>query len=76
MRKTSFSPDHTALTAQTFTSTKPIGNATARITSSVMSVGTFDACFGHDTHSEASGRSVWRSMVSVVRSTRCSAVKR
>src|SRR4051812_41043000 len=40
---TSFSPDQTSSTEQTFTSTKCIGSATSRITSSVMSVGTFAA---------------------------------
>ena len=34
----SFNPDHVSSTAQTFTSTKPSGNATSRITSSVTSV--------------------------------------
>ena len=48
-RITSFSPDHTASTAHTFTSTKPSGSAAARIASSVTSVGTFDAFFGHET---------------------------
>jgi ribosomal protein L2 len=33
-------------TAQTFTSTRPIGSAILRITSSVMSVGTLEAFFG------------------------------
>ena len=40
-RMTSFSPDQVSSTAQTFTSTSPIGSATSRITSSVMSVGDF-----------------------------------
>jgi hypothetical protein len=46
-RTTSLSPDHTSVTAQTFTSTKPIGNATSRMTFSVTSVGTLAAFFGH-----------------------------
>src|SRR5436190_21854455 len=46
----SFSPDHVSSTAHTFTSTKPSGKATSRITSSVMSVRTFAAFFGHETH--------------------------
>ena len=57
---TSFSPDHTSSTAQTLTSTKPSGNATSRTVSSVISVGTFDAFFGHDTQTTASGASVCR----------------
>ncbi len=36
---TSFNADHTSLTAQTFTSTSPVGSATARMVSSVMSDG-------------------------------------
>src|SRR4051794_11223643 len=35
-------PDQTSLTAHTLMSTYPIGSATSRIVSSVMSVGTFD----------------------------------
>src|SRR4051812_44107628 len=54
LRITSFKPDHTSLTAHTFTSTKPSGSATARIVSSVMSVATPDAFFGHDTQITAS----------------------
>src|SRR5882757_9770868 len=53
---TSFSPDHTSSTAQTLTSTSPIGSAMARTVSSVMSVGTFDNFFGHDTQMAASRR--------------------
>ena len=47
---TSFNPDHTSLTAHTLTSTKPSGRATARMASSVTSVSSFEAFFGHDTH--------------------------
>src|SRR5204863_6578613 len=43
-------------TAHTFTSTSPVGSAMARMTSSVTSVGTFAAFFGHDTHRTASAR--------------------
>ena len=39
-RITSFSPDHTASTAHTFTSTNPSGRQTSRTVSSVMSVAT------------------------------------
>lgn len=56
-RITSLSPDHTSLTAQTLTSTNPSGSATARITSSVTSDGTFEAFFGHDTHTYPAGAS-------------------
>src|SRR5690606_30825269 len=38
LRTTSFSPDQVSSTAQTFTSTNPRGSASARTTSSVMSV--------------------------------------
>src|SRR5207302_10618738 len=55
-RMTSFRPDHTSSTAHTLTSTNPIGNATARITSSVMSVGTFDDFLGQETQTIASSR--------------------
>src|SRR5688500_9558458 len=47
-RITIFKPDHTSLTAATFTSTSPTGNSTSRITSSVMSVATWDDFFGHE----------------------------
>jgi hypothetical protein len=60
LRTTSFKPDHTSSTAHTFTSTNPSGSATSRTVSSVISVGTFDDFFGHDTHTTASGASVWR----------------
>src|SRR5450631_4223745 len=49
-RTTNFRADHTSETAQTFTSTKPSGNATSRIMSSVTSVGTFEDFFGHEIH--------------------------
>ena len=45
---TSLRPDQISLTAATFTSTSPIGNTTSRITSSVMSVSTLLAFFGHE----------------------------
>src|SRR5260370_39190601 len=48
-RMTSFNPDHVSSTAQTLTSTRPSGNANARTTSSVTSVGTLAAFFGHET---------------------------
>src|ERR1700730_5569723 len=49
-RITNFRPDQTSSTAPTFMSTNPSGNATARITSSVMSVLMPDDFFGHETH--------------------------
>ena len=61
-RTTSFNPDHVSSTAHTLMSTNPIGSATSRITSSVMSVGTFDVFFGHDTQMAASGLSALRSV--------------
>ena len=57
---TSLSPDQTSSTAQTFTSTSPIGRHRPRIVSSVMSVGTFEAFFGHETQSAASCLSLGR----------------
>src|SRR5687768_13732633 len=53
-RITSFSPDQISSTAQTFTSTSPIGSATSRITSSVRSVRTPLAFFGQDTQTAPS----------------------
>src|SRR6516165_1223665 len=53
-RITSFRPDQTSLTAHTLMSTKPSGNATSLIVSSVMSVATFDDFFGHETHTKPS----------------------
>src|SRR6266404_5162039 len=49
-----FNPDQVSSTAQTLISTKPSGSATARITSSVMSVGTPDDFFGQETQTAAS----------------------
>src|ERR1051326_3146741 len=49
-----FNPDQISSTAQTLMSTKPKGSATARITSSVTSVGTPDDFFGHETQRVAS----------------------
>src|SRR5437899_10916943 len=55
-RTTSFSPDQTSSTAHTLMSTSPMGSATALIVSSVMSVGTLEDFFGHETQIAASGR--------------------
>jgi hypothetical protein len=71
---TSFSPDQTSLTAHTLMSTRPMGRHTVRIVSSVMSVGTFDAFFGHDTQTNPSCSSAPRSVarclsISVLRAT-------
>jgi len=49
-RITSFKPDQISSTAHTLTSTRVRGSAMSRITFSVMSVGTFDAFLGQDTH--------------------------
>ena len=46
LRTTSFSPDQVSSTAHTLMSTSPSGSASARMTSSVMSVLTPEACFG------------------------------
>jgi len=45
-----FNPDHTSSTAHTLMSTSPIGSATSRIVSSVISVLTPEDFFGHETH--------------------------
>src|ERR1700730_5857276 len=55
-----FNPDQVSSTAQTFMSTNPSGRATARITSSVMLVGTPDAFFGQETQTAASSAIFWR----------------
>jgi hypothetical protein len=57
LRTTSLSPDHVSSIAQTFTSTKPSGSATSRTMSSVISDGTFEDFFGHDTQTVAFGSS-------------------
>jgi hypothetical protein len=57
---TSFSPDQTSLTAQTFTSTKPRGSASLRMVSSTMSVGTLEDFFGQETQTDAAGFSFAR----------------
>ena len=49
LRTISFSPDQVSSIAHTFTSTNPRGSATARTTSSVMSVETLDDLFGQET---------------------------
>jgi hypothetical protein len=54
------SPDHVSSIAQTFTSTKPSGSESSRTTSSVISDGTFDDFFGHDTQTVAFGSSFFR----------------
>ena len=54
-RRTSLSPDHTSSTAATFTSTRPVGRAIARTTSSVMSVATPDDFLGHEIHRAPAG---------------------
>src|SRR6266700_5412000 len=48
-RTINFNPDQVSSTAHTFTSTNPSGSATARITSSVTSVGTPADFFGQET---------------------------
>ena len=49
LRMTNFKPDQTLSTAQTLMSTRPIGKATSRMVSSVMSVGTLEDLFGQET---------------------------
>jgi hypothetical protein len=61
-RITSFNPDQVSSTAHTLTSTKPSGNASARISSSFTSEGTFEAFFGHETQIVPPGSSTGRSL--------------
>src|SRR6476620_222052 len=56
LRITSFNPDQTLSTAHTLISTSPVGSATSRIVSSVMSVFTPEDFFGHETQITPSGR--------------------
>jgi hypothetical protein len=51
------SPDHVASIAHTFTSTAPAARPSSRTTSSVTSVATPDARFGHAIHSAPAGSS-------------------
>jgi len=55
---TSLRPDQTSSTAHTFTSTSPSGSAISRMVSSVMSVGVFEAFFGHEIQIAPSGFSL------------------
>src|SRR5205085_3578114 len=55
--RTNLSPDHTAFTAATFTSTRPCASPIARIPSSVRSVVTPDAFLGHEIHNIPAGAS-------------------
>src|ERR1700719_1709688 len=48
-----FNPDQVSSTAQTLISTNPSGSATARITSSVMLVGTLEDFLGQETQTAA-----------------------
>jgi hypothetical protein len=55
-----FNPDQISSTAQTFTSTKPSGNAISRMTSSVTSVETPEDFFGHETQTIPSSDILFR----------------
>src|SRR5260370_16040157 len=52
---TNFNPDQTSSIAQTLMSTRPSGSAVSRTTTSVRSVATPEALFGHDTQIMPSG---------------------
>lgn len=52
---TNFNPDHTSVTAQTLTSTRPAASPLSRTASSVISVGTFELFLGHAIHSMPAG---------------------
>src|SRR2546430_9218202 len=71
-----FNPDQVSSTAQTFISTKPSGSATARMTSSVMSVGTLADFFGQETQSTASSAIFRRSNRRCFSNSRRSLTKR
>ena len=63
---TNFKPDHTSLTAQTLISTRPSGSATSLIVSSVISVGTLDDFFGHETQTAPSDRIFFKQSTSAL----------
>ena len=71
---TSLRPDQTSVTAQTLTSTSE-GRATARMTSSVMSVGTFEARLGQEIQIAPAGLMAARRIMSPSRRS-ASAVKK
>jgi hypothetical protein len=52
---TNFNPDQVSSIAQTLISTRPSGSAVFRTTTSVKSVATPEAFFGHDTQIVPSG---------------------
>jgi len=56
-RITNFNPDHTSLTAHTFTSTSPASNPIRRTSFSFISVLTPEVFFGHETQSIPAGAS-------------------
>src|SRR5208283_1388609 len=56
-RRTNFRPDHTSVTAQTFTSTSPADNPIPRILFSSKSVATPELFFGQLAHSIPAGAS-------------------
>ncbi len=56
---TNFNPDQTSLTAQTLISTRPASSPLCRIKSSVRSVVTPDAFFGHEIHNMPAGASAF-----------------
>src|SRR5436190_19277147 len=72
----SFSPDHVSSTAHTFTSTKPSGRQTSRITSSVISVATPDDFFGQEIQTTPASSIILRKRFSSFSSSRCSVTKR
>ncbi|HEV2853661.1 MAG TPA: hypothetical protein VHC97_12735 [Thermoanaerobaculia bacterium] len=57
------------------TSTKPMGRAISLTTSSVMSVGTFEAFFGQETQTNPAGSSCFRNLASQVSSAARSVAK-
>ena len=65
LRITSCKPDQVSLTAQTFTSTNPIGRTIDRMASSLTSDGTFEAFLGHDIHTAELGLIPLRSDLSL-----------
>jgi hypothetical protein len=61
IRRTNFNPDHTSVTAQTFTSTKPACNPISRTAFSSRSVVTPELFFGQLTHNIPAGASTFAS---------------
>src|ERR1700729_1401583 len=74
VRRTNFNPDHTSVTAQTFTSTKPGRNPISRTAFSSRSVVTPELFFGQLTHNIPAGASAFASRENSFVNSRCDLV--